>query len=95
MGLQDGRLPAAQHRSHPQGEAPVEWPAVFHDAMLNAGFPKVAHEWRRGPAAPMEHHDQPIDSRTLQRTRQSGQLAPRTGYLVAGNQRRNAFREGA
>src|SRR5947199_4012626 len=38
VGLHDGRSPATQHGSHVRGQAPIDRPAVFHDAMPNAGL---------------------------------------------------------
>ena len=65
MSLHDGRSPAAQHGSYSQGHAPVDRPAVFHDAVPHAGLLEVVSASRGRPAAPMEHNDQPIDPGTL------------------------------
>ena len=63
--------------------------------MLDAGLPEVLSESRGRPAASMKRNDQAIDPRTLQRARDSGQLACRTGdRFRSGNQRCDAFREG-
>src|SRR5207249_8559311 len=99
VGLHDGRSPAAQHVSHARAHAPIDRPAVFHDAMPNAGLLEIGRECRGRLAPPMKRHDQAIGPRTLQSTRQRSQLAYRTGNRSGDrfgrNQRSDAFREGA
>src|SRR2546425_1759125 len=41
VGLHDRRSPAAQDGCYSQGHAPVDGPAVFHDAVLHSGLLEV------------------------------------------------------